>query len=97
MFSGMLAGAALAAAPLKIHFRLPAEPAEQALKRFSLQSGLEVLFTTDAAANVTTNAVDGEFHPKEAIDQMLEGTTLVAAQDERTGAMKIRRNRPPNG
>lgn len=84
--------ASVAAESTRIRFSLPAEAAEQALKKFSLQSGLEVLFATDIAARVTTNAVRGNFAAKEAIDRMLAGTPLVAIQDERTGAMKISRS-----
>ena len=80
----------------KIRFSLPAAPAEQSLKRFAAQSGLEVLFTTETAAKVRTNAVEGEYTAKAAIDQMLKGTPLVANQDQKTGAMKVSRNPDPN-
>lgn len=89
--------ASVVAESTRVRFSLPAEAAEQALKKFSLQSGLEVLFVTDTAARVTTNAVRGEFAPKEAIDRMLAGTPLVAEQDERTGAMKVWRTGDPKG
>lgn len=92
----LLAPAAYAAEPPTFSFDLPAEAAEQALKKFSRQSGLEVLFATESAAKVTTNAVKGRFTPKEAIGQMLGGTTLVANQDAATGAMKISRANDPN-
>ncbi len=86
----------LAAAPLKMSFDLPAAPAEQALKKFSAQSGLEVLFVTATAARVTTNAVKGEFTPREAIDRLLAGTALVANEDAKSGAMKISKAADPN-
>lgn len=90
-----LAVAAPAAEP-KIAFDLPAAPAERSLKNFSAQSGLEVLFVTELAADVSTNAVKGEFTAKAAMDRMLAGTPLAASQDARTGAMKIARIADPN-
>jgi len=75
-------------------FDLPASSAETALKKFSLQSGLDVIFATDATAGVRTNEVKGDFPPREALDRLLAGTGLVATQDEKTRAMRI--SRDPN-
>jgi outer membrane receptor protein involved in Fe transport len=88
--------ALLGAEPLKMNFDLPADAAEQALKRFAVQSGLEVLFVTETVAKVKTNAVKGEFSPREAINRMLAGTNLVASEDANSGAMKISRAPKPN-
>jgi hypothetical protein len=72
-------------------FDLPAEPAERSLKKFSTQSGLEVLFVTETAANITTNTVRGNYTPRQAIELLLAGTPLIAAQDPRSGALRISR------
>ena len=80
----------------KVAFDITAGTAERTLKDFSLQSGLEVLFVTDAASGVKTNAVKGEFTAREAIDRLLAGTPLVTTQDERTGALRARRSDVPN-
>lgn len=96
LFLSCSLSAIFAAESNRVRFSLPAEAAELALKRFSVQSGLEVLFGTDTAANVKTKAVTGEFLPKEAIDRMLAGTPLRADQDEKTGAMKVSRAGDPN-
>lgn len=74
---------------MKLAFDLPADDAERSLKRFSARSGLEVLFVSEAATNVRTNAVKGDFTPREAIDRMLAGTKLAAKQAEKDGAMTI--------
>ncbi|MDO8544946.1 MAG: STN domain-containing protein [Opitutaceae bacterium] len=73
----------------KMAFDLPADDAERSLKQFSARSGLEVLFVSDSVASVRTNAVKGDFTPREVIDRMLEGTKLSALQQEKNGAIRI--------
>jgi iron complex outermembrane receptor protein len=97
LFAGWVASAlAQTAAPGTHTFNVPAGAAEQTLKQFAEQSGLEVLFVTETAAGVKTNALKGSYTAREAIDLLLAGTTLVARQDERTGALRIRRDSDPN-
>lgn len=89
--------ASLAAAPAGTkHFDVPASDAESALKAFSAQAGVEIIFTAEATRNVRTNAVRGDFTPREAIDRMLSGTPLAISENSRTGALKIRRVDDPN-
>lgn len=90
----LLTLAAQAAESAKKHFDLPADAAENALKRLSTQSGVSVLFATEMTAETRTREVRGEFTPLEAANQMLAGTNLVAVQDARTGALMI--NRAPS-
>src|SRR5258708_2093176 len=87
-----LASALWAAEPATKSFDIPAAPAEQALKAFSIQSGQEVLFATATTGKVRTNAVKGDYTPGEAIDQILKGTGLVAIRDESTGTISITRD-----
>jgi len=79
------------AAEAKKSFNLPAGDAEQALKAFAVQSGMEVLFVTEATAGVKTPAVKGDLTPREALDQLLSGTPLVASDNGKSGAVRIRR------
>ena len=79
----------LAAAEIRKPYDIPAGPAEQSLKTFSTQSGLDVLFATKTVGKVQTNATKGEFTALEALDQVLANTGLVAAQDARTGALTV--------
>ncbi len=89
---------AFGAAPTKKTYDLPADTAERAIKRLAEQSGVEVLFSSNVARAVRTNAVRGDFTPREALDQMLAGTGLVSAQDSATGALTVRReDYDPNG
>jgi outer membrane receptor protein involved in Fe transport len=90
------AAPASAASAAKVAFNLPAAAAERALKEFSAQSGLEVLFVTESVAGVRTAAVQGAFTPREALDRLLAGTPLVASQDPASGALRIRRDPLPN-
>jgi outer membrane receptor protein involved in Fe transport len=79
----------------KKQFDLPAADAEEALRRFSAQSDLPVMFPSEIAAHVRTNVVKGEFLPNEALDRMLAGTLLYAVQDQKTGALTILRAKSP--
>lgn len=74
--------------PEKRKFDVPADLAEKSLRVFSVQSGSEVLFSSDAASGVRTNAIKGEFLPGEAVKKMLAGTTLYV-RDERDGVFRI--------
>lgn len=86
-----LATVALAAAPAKRQFNVPAGDAEKSIKVFSEQARLEVLFPTDLVANVRTKSVSGELTPREALSLMLAGTDLIAVQDGNSGALSVRR------
>ncbi|MBL9195576.1 MAG: STN domain-containing protein, partial [Opitutaceae bacterium] len=67
-------------------YDLPADNADKALRRFSEQAGIQVLFPTEITRDVRAGAVKGTLTVREALDQMLAGTGLVAVQDSRTGA-----------
>ncbi len=90
----LLPPAVRAAEGVKQKVDLPADTAEKSLKRLSEQTGAEVLYPTNFTKDVRTNAVTGEYTPREALDRLLDGTGLVAAQDNRTGALTVRRETP---
>ncbi len=90
-FTLLLVFSAHGAESVKKHFDLPAEGAENALKRLANQSGVSVLFATEMTADTRTREVRGEFTALEAANQMLAGTNLVAVQDARTGTLTINR------
>ncbi len=85
-----LALAAFAQNAAPKNFNVPAGDATVALKTFSQQAGVEVLFPTDAAQGVRTNAVSGSLTPRAALEQMVAGTGFEVVQDERTGALGLR-------
>ncbi|MEY4938595.1 MAG: hypothetical protein RIQ93_330 [Verrucomicrobiota bacterium] len=83
-----------AATPAHRQFNLPADSAEKSLKRLAEQSGREVLFPADLVEGVQTREVRGEMTPKQALDTMLSGTALIGVQDEKTGSLTVRVERP---
>ena len=80
-----------AAQPARKSFDLPSDSAERALKQFSQQSGVQVLFASEIAEGVRTNAVKGELTPLEAAHQLLAGTDLYVVSDEQTGVLSVAR------
>ena len=72
-------------------FNLSADLAERSLKKFSEQSGLEIMFSTSVVADVRTRPVVGEMTSAEALRALLAGTPLLAVTDEKTGSIAIRR------
>ncbi|SDS05149.1 TonB-dependent receptor [Opitutus sp. GAS368] len=77
--------------PAKKTYDLPAGDAGIRLKQFSEISGRETLFAAETVRGVRTAAIKGEFTPVEALTRMLEGTGLVLVQDEKTGALGVKR------
>jgi len=73
-------------------FDVPAGDAEQTLREFSTQSGVQVIFPTQPVRGVATRAVRGEYSASEAISAMLAGTPLEAMRDPKTGTLTVRRS-----
>ena len=80
--------------PAPKHFDLPVESADISLKRFSEQSGVDVIFATKIAVGVKVNAVKGEYPSMEAITRLLANTGLVPVCDETNGALIVSRTNP---
>jgi hypothetical protein len=78
-------------------FDLPADAADESLKRFSKLTELEVFYPSGATKGVRTQPVKGEMTAREALDAMLAGTGLMVVQDAQTGAFSVRRVHDPNG
>src|SRR5258708_6785938 len=72
-------------------FSVPADAAEQSLKRFSAQSGVQLVFSPEVTDGVRTNAVNGEFTPLEAVNRMLAGTNLQVVANEKAGILTVAR------
>ena len=77
-------------------FDLPSGPASVALKQFIAQAGVQVLYVAEEVSDVRTNAVKGEFTPREAVTRLLAHTVLTAVETE-NGAIAINRTADPNG
>jgi iron complex outermembrane receptor protein len=93
IFAALSALSAVAAdpAPARKTYDLPADTADKSLRRFSEQSGIQVIFPSDVVRDVRANAVQGNLTSREALDRMLAGTGLVAVQDAQTGALTVRK------
>src|SRR4051812_20925574 len=80
-----------AASGSKISFDIPSITAAQALKKFSTQSGQQLLYSNNDIAGVTTNEVKGDFTTDDALTRLLAGTALIATRDPANGAVAIGR------
>jgi len=83
----------VAAPAEKRTFNLPRGDAAVTLKQFATAAGTPIVYLVDRVRGATTNAVAGEFTPREALDRMLAGSALEAAQDAATGALVVSRKR----
>ena len=93
--SAVVAGAAtpVAAPAEKRTFNLPRGDAADTLKQFAAAAGTPIVYLVDRVRGATTNAVTGEFTPRDALDRMLAGSALEAAQDTASGALVVSRKR----
>lgn len=82
---------AFAAESSRKTYKLPAGDAAVTLKRFSEQSGEQIVYPVDAVRGVQTNAVSGEYAARDALDRLVAGTELRVVQDEKTGALAVSR------
>ncbi|MDB6095327.1 MAG: hypothetical protein JWM32_2889 [Verrucomicrobia bacterium] len=76
-------------------FNLPAGPAEKTLRQYSEQSGVQVIYPTSTVRGITTKEVRGNLTPRDALDQMLDGTALVGVHNEKSGILTLRRESSP--
>ncbi len=87
--------AAAPADPGPREFDIPAGEALGALKQFVTQSGAQLIYSAEEVEGVRTRAAKGRLTALAALERMFEGTPLVAARDEHTGALSIRRTAAP--
>lgn len=94
LLAAPVAGAMAQASATARQFNLPAGDAEQTLRQFSNQSGIDFLVPTDLVAGVRTNAVNGLYEPEAAAQRMLAGTSLALLRDG-SGIYRIRKDTSP--
>ena len=75
-------------------FDLPAADAERALRQFSAQAGIALVFPSEITRGIRTQPVRGTYTPREALDQLLVQSGLTAVEDPKTGALSITRSAP---
>ncbi len=91
LFTVVLLTTVFAATETKRRFNLPAGDAAQTLARFAEQADREIMFSPAAVRGVLTNAVNGEFAPREALDRLVARTGLGVTSDAATGALAVRK------
>jgi outer membrane receptor protein involved in Fe transport len=96
LLSFVLGLAARGAEESKRTYHLAAGDAAVRLKEFAEASGRETLFAADAVRGVKTAAVEGQYTAPQALDRMLEGTGLTVVQDQKTGALAVKKAVSPN-
>jgi iron complex outermembrane recepter protein len=75
----------------KITLRISAGTAAATLAEFVRQTGLQVLFESDAISNATTREIEGYLDVREALSLMFEGSDLTFEFiNERTIAVRPR-------
>ena len=73
-------------------FNIPAGAAESSLRQFAEQAtGVQFFFSAGKVSGARTRAIDGKYGVREALELMLDGSGLVVAQDEKTGALTVQR------
>lgn len=60
------------------HFAIGAQPLPDALKNFAAQAKMQLLYRYDVVRNATATPVAGQLEKHAALEQMLQGTGLVA-------------------
>ena len=90
--AAVLAVSAWASDAAKRAYDLPAGDAAVTLRQLSEASRREILFAAEVVRGVTTNPVRGELTALEAGQRLLAGTPLVVLQDDKTGALAVRRS-----
>jgi outer membrane receptor protein involved in Fe transport len=87
--------AAFAAAPATRSFDVPGGDAAQSLRLAAQQAGREIMFLAETVRGTRTAAVKGQFTAEEALRRMLAGTDLQLVQDDRSGALAVKRADAP--
>jgi outer membrane receptor protein involved in Fe transport len=99
--AAVLFGAASGARAEPVDFKLPAQPADDALMAFSRQANVEILFSFDELHGKMSSGVSGRMEPGKALEGLLKGTGfearmngkgryVVALIATRTGAVRGR-------
>jgi iron complex outermembrane recepter protein len=75
---GLVTIAAIAGADEAGHqYRIPAQSLDSSLLRLAADSGLEILFTADKVRGVTSNPVDGNMTPAQALSKLLQDSGMT--------------------
>jgi iron complex outermembrane recepter protein len=76
-----------AAAAQSAPITIPEQPLSQALREIGRQTGQNILFTPDSVAGLRAHALRGQMTARQAVDDLLQGTGLVAVADGNRGLL----------
>lgn len=78
-------------------FNLPSGDAATTLKLFAAAAGTPIVYLVDSVRGTKTNAVAGDFAPRDALEKMLAGSALEVFEDAVAGGFVVRRKPAPEG
>jgi len=61
---------------MEMDFNIPAQTLSSALKTFAEETGLQMLYSSDAIKGIRSSRVNGRYQPKDALNILLGGTGL---------------------
>ena len=70
------------AAPIVRNYNIPANSLQDALRQFSLQAGIKLAFDSALLQGRATLGLSGQFEVKQALDQLLVGSSLQIIQTD---------------
>ncbi len=70
-------------------YNIPEGKAIKTLKLAARQGEVDIMFAASVARGVRTRSVEGELTAREALDRMLEGSSLSVIRDESSGAYAV--------
>ncbi|AWI08162.1 TonB-dependent receptor domain-containing protein [Ereboglobus luteus] len=76
---------------------VPADTVENAIKKLSLQTGVDIIVPTKAVRGLRSNPVNGEYTAREALEIMVADTGLVVTQDARAGGLTVHKANAARG
>ena len=74
LLGGVMISEPLFAADATQQYKIPAQSLNNALMKFAVDSNLELIFNADAVRSLNAKTLDGTMTPKQALDQLLQGS-----------------------
>src|ERR1700676_2131535 len=88
--SGLMLAAPGSASADPARFDITAEPLPNALKHFAAQAKMQLLYRYDVVSHATATPVTGQLEKHAALEQLLQGTGLVAVySDKNTATIRV--------
>jgi iron complex outermembrane recepter protein len=79
---------------VKKRFKLAEGNAARTLKQAARQGRVDIVFSADVVSGVKTQAIKGEYTPREAFNLMLKNSRFVAVKHRKSGVYLIKEQDP---